>query len=71
MPNKGVADIVRQYENGGDAGDTLGPQITWLTGRGSLCTGDAGGDAPHNNTPPIWRCTGGIARPEREGGVIT
>lgn len=69
MPNKGIADIVRQYKNGGDNGDTLGPQVTWLTGRESLCTSNAGGDIPHNNTPPITRCTGGIARPECEGGV--
>ena len=55
MPNKGVADIVRQYENGSSYGDTLGPQNTWVTGKESLRTADAGGDTPHNNTPPLLR----------------
>ena len=54
MPNKGVADIVRQYENGSSYGDTLGPQNTWVTGKESLRTADAGGDTPHNNTPPYY-----------------
>lgn len=33
---------------------SLGPQNTWVTGKESLRTADAGGDTPHNNTPPYY-----------------
>ena len=52
MPNKGIAHVVRQFADGGYAGDTYGAQTTWLNGKAALNTAAAGGGQPHNNMPP-------------------
>lgn len=52
MPNKGVADVVRKFADGGAWGDTYGAQTTWLEGKDTLNTREAGGGQPHNNMPP-------------------
>lgn len=52
MPNKGIANVVRQFADGGNAGDTYGAQTTWLESKAPLNTRETGGGQPHNNMPP-------------------
>lgn len=52
MPNEGIANVVRKFADGFSSGDTYGAQATWLEGKDTLNTREAGGDQPHNNMPP-------------------